>query len=102
MAFQHIPYFVKDPNEPKRWNLNIPPPQRFEYLEKLRDAGVRHIFCGHYHRNAGGFWKDVEQVVTGAIGAPLFNDPSGYRVVNVGDNGIKHEYIRIRETVDQE
>ena len=26
-------------------------------LEKLYAGGVRKIFCGHYHRNAGGWYK---------------------------------------------
>ena len=26
-------------------------------LEKLYAGGVRKIFCGHYHRNAGGWFK---------------------------------------------
>ena len=26
-------------------------------LEKLHAGGVRKVFCGHYHRNAGGWYK---------------------------------------------
>lgn len=35
----------------------------------------------------------MEQVVTTAIGAPLRNDPSGFRVVNVFEDRISHEFV---------
>lgn len=69
-------------------------------LEKLREAGVKYIFCGHYHKNAGGCYKDLQLVITSAIGAPLGNDPSGYRIVNVNEELIQHEYVTIRDTTN--
>lgn len=59
----------------------------------LIHAGARYIFCGHYHGNCGGFYKDMEQIVTTAVGAPLRNDPSGFRVVNVFEDRISHEFV---------
>jgi hypothetical protein len=59
-------------------------------------AGVRHIFCGHYHRNDGGLYKDIQQVVTSAVGCQLGEDESGYRVVQVQEDKITHEYINIK------
>ena len=50
------------------------------------------IFCGHYHRNAGGFDENLEVIVTSAIGAQLGEDKSGLRVVRVLENSIKHQY----------
>ncbi|CAG7837529.1 unnamed protein product [Allacma fusca] len=95
VAFQHIPYFLKTPDEEDDRYFNISKELRLELLEKLRDAGVRYIFTGHYHRNAGGFYKDVEQVVTSAIGGPLGNDPSGFRIVRVTEQGLTHEYVPV-------
>ncbi len=54
--------------------------------------GVRTIFCGHYHRNAGGFDEEMELVVTSAIGAQLGEDKSGFRIVKVTENQIQHDY----------
>jgi len=62
-------------------------------LEKFHSAGVRKIFCGHYHRNAGGSYKSMEQIVTNAIGLALGSDKSGIRLVRVTENDIEHEYF---------
>jgi hypothetical protein len=68
-----------------------------EYF-KIHFSGVRYIFCGHYHRNAGGFYKEIEQVITSAVGAPLGKDPSGFRLVQVSKDKITHEYISFYDT----
>ncbi len=62
----------------------------------IAHAGVRTIFCGHYHRNAGGFDEGLEVVVTSAIGAQLGEDKSGLRVVRVLENEIKHDYYDLK------
>lgn len=97
VVFQHIPFFGSDPEEETNF-CNIPKDRRLVYLEKLWKAGVRHIFCGHYHKNDGGRYKDMTQIVTAALGAPFGEDPSGFRVVNVGIFDITHEYVRLRQT----
>ncbi|ODM88174.1 Serine/threonine-protein phosphatase CPPED1, partial [Orchesella cincta] len=99
VLFMHIPFFVEEPEE-EDFYFNVPKPRRLELLERLYARGVRYIFCGHYHRNAGGHYKKLELVVTSAIGAPLGDNPSGYRVVNVGEDGISHEYVTIRDSTD--
>ena len=33
-------------------------------LEKLYAGGVRKIFCGHYHRNAGGWFKVNDLIIS--------------------------------------
>lgn len=53
---------------------------------------MKTIFCGHYHRNAGGFYGDMELVVTSAIGAQLGDDPHGMRIVKVFEDCIQHKY----------
>ena len=68
-------------------------------LDKLHDAGVRHVFAGHYHRNAGGMYKDLELVITSAVGAQLGGDEQGYRVVNVTESGLSHEYRTLQPTM---
>ena len=83
---------------------------RTRKLEQLWAAGVSKVFCGHYHRsqystvqystlqystvqytpdccvvsrNAGGFYRDLEVVVTSALGCQLGADTHGMRVVRV-------------------
>ena len=68
MVFQHIPWFLKTPEEPKQY-FNIEIDLRKKMLNKFKNSNVNKIFCGHYHRNAGGWdGPSLELVVTSAIG----------------------------------
>ena len=96
IVFQHIPYFISNPHEENQY-FNFEPTLRIKLLEKLYLAGVRHIFTGHYHKNAGGMYKEMEQVVTSAVGTQLGNDKQGYRVVSVKKMSIHHEYVDIQQ-----
>ena len=96
VVFQHIPWFLKDANEEKDY-FNIEINTRLRMLNKLRDAGIRHIFCGHYHRNAGGFYGDLELVVTSAVGCQIGNDVSGMRLVKVTKEKIEHKYYGVED-----
>jgi hypothetical protein len=75
--------------------------KRLPLLEKFYKAGIRAVFSGHYHRNAYGKYKTLDQVgtrflslgstlishfpqiTTSATGRPLGDDPSGFRIVKV-------------------
>ena len=94
IVFQHIPWFINEPNEEKQY-FNIEIELRHKMLNKFYDAGIRSIFCGHYHRNAGGLFKDMQQVVTSAVGAQLGDDKSGLRVVKVLDTSVEHQYFAL-------
>jgi len=97
VVFQHIPWFLKEWDEDKEY-FNIEKELRMKKLELLREAGVSKIFCGHYHRNAGGFYKELEVVVTSAIGCQIPDkqtgkkDEHGMRIVRVQKTGIHHDY----------
>lgn len=82
VVFQHIPFFIKDPNEADDY-FNIPETTRRRYLDLLEQSGVRYVFAGHYHRNAGGTDGPLTEVVTGAVGMPLGGSLSGFRSVTV-------------------
>jgi len=94
VVFQHIPFFVEHPDEDGTY-FNIDKGLRLDLLDKLKSAGVRYIFCGHLHRNAGAFYNGMEDVVTSAIGAQLGNDKSGFRIVTVSHDKITHEYVNL-------
>jgi 3',5'-cyclic AMP phosphodiesterase CpdA len=53
VVFQHIPYFIHTPEEAEDY-FNIPQPARKKYLDLLKNAGVKYVFAGHYHRTAMG------------------------------------------------
>lgn len=95
VVFMHIPPFINSADETGMKYFSLTPEPRKKLLDKLLSAGIKNIFCGHLHRNAGGFYKDLEVVVTSAMGGQLGNDSSGFRVVNVKNDAIAHTYYEL-------
>lgn len=91
VVFLHIPLFLKSVDEDEGY-FNLSKKDREEILKKLKEAGVKYVFAGHYHRNDGGFDGDLEMVVTSAIGFPLGEDKPGMRVVSVREDKITHSF----------
>lgn len=91
LLFQHHSWFLTQPDEPDQY-FNIPRARRDPSLALLRQAGVRAVFAGHYHRNAYGKDGEMEMVTTGPVGKPLGKDPSGFRIVKVYEDRIEHAY----------
>ena len=60
-------------------------------------SGVRYFFSGHLHYNAETSYKDSEIITTSAIGAQLGSDESGFRIVKVSQDGVKHVYVRFED-----
>lgn len=101
VVFQHIPFFLQHPDEEDNYS-NIQTDLRLPMLDKFYNLGIRYVFSGHYHGNCGGFYKDMEQIVTTAVGAPLRKDPSGHRVVNVFEDRISHEFVPFFANLDEQ
>ncbi len=91
IVFQHISFFLKEPNEPDQY-FNVPLPVRARYLKLMHDYGVRQVFAGHYHRNEEGRDGDLDMVTTGPVGMPLEGGKSGIRIVSVAAGTITHKY----------
>jgi 3',5'-cyclic AMP phosphodiesterase CpdA len=96
IVFQHIPFFLKDPNEEDQY-FNIPKVARERYLRLLHEYGVQQVFAGHYHRNELGHDGDLEMVTTGPVGMPLEGAKSGLRVVTVKDGALTHKFYDFGE-----
>lgn len=96
VLFEHIPWFLRNFDEEDEY-FNITRELRLNWLRKFKEAGIKKIFCGHYHRNAGGWYGDMELIVTSAIGAQLGDDKSGGRIVKVTESNIEHEYHSTEE-----
>ena len=47
--------------------------------------------------NSIGYDGDFVQVTSGPVGYPLGLDPSGYRMVVVGGEGVEHEYRALED-----
>lgn len=91
IVFQHIPPFMKDPNEAETYD-SFPPETRARYLKLLHDYGVRHVFAGHYHASAEARDGDLEIHVVGPVGKPLRGGRSGIEVVSVSPGAISNKY----------
>ena len=91
VIFQHHSWFLENPDEPDQY-FNIPTATRKRYLKLFHDAGVTHVFAGHYHRTAYARDGALEMITTGPVSKPLGKDPSGIRVVEWTETGITHQY----------
>jgi predicted phosphodiesterase len=91
VVFQHISFFLKDPNEEDQY-FNIPKEVRRRYLRLLHEYGVQNVFAGHYHRNELGRDGDLEMVTTGPVGMPLEGAKSGLRIVTLKDGVLTHKF----------
>jgi predicted MPP superfamily phosphohydrolase len=100
IVFQHISFFLKDPNEPDEY-FNIPLATRQRYLKLFHQYGVKQVFCGHYHRNSEGRDGDLDMITTGPVGMPLEGAKSGLRVVKVEGNSVKHKYYDFGDLPDR-
>jgi 3',5'-cyclic AMP phosphodiesterase CpdA len=96
VIFQHHPWFLKTADEPDQY-FNIPSERRASHLALFHEFGVKHLFSGHYHRNAVARDGDIEAVTTGPVGQPQGGDKSGLRVVIVRDGGLEHRYYHFGE-----
>ncbi|XP_044534337.1 serine/threonine-protein phosphatase CPPED1 [Gracilinanus agilis] len=96
IVFQHIPLFLKNVSEEDDY-FNLSKPVRQELVDKFTKAGIKAVFSGHYHRNAGGFCKDLDMVVSSAIGCQLGEDTHGLRVVVVTAEKIVHRYYSLNK-----
>ena len=90
-VFQHHPLFLTQPDEADQY-FNIPLTRRTPLLNQFQQAGVRAVFAGHYHRNSHGQAGAMEMVTTGPVGKPFGNDVSGFRIVTVHEDRIRHQY----------
>ena len=96
LVFQHHSWFLKAPDD-KDGYFTIPQTRRKPALARMKEAGVKAVFAGHYHGNAGGRDGDLEMVTTGPVGKPLRKDPSGLRIVEVLAGSIRHQYYALEE-----
>jgi 3',5'-cyclic AMP phosphodiesterase CpdA len=105
VVFTHQPLFLAradEPDEDYPWAPSPPgrPPgywtvplaRRMPVIELCQQYGVQAIFSGHWHRNHEARAGDLAQVLTGAVGYPLGDDPSGLRVVRLTAGGVEHAY----------
>ncbi|MDX1690732.1 MAG: metallophosphoesterase [Acidimicrobiia bacterium] len=88
----HHPLFLESADEPDTY-WNLPAERRRPVLDLVHRHGVGLMLAGHWHRNRIARDGTFEMVTSGPVGYPLGDDPSGVRVVEVGEQGVRHRYI---------
>ena len=63
-----------------------------EFFMLFKNTNLVSIFCGHLHTNLYSEYKNTEVVVTSALGLPLGSHPSGYRIINIDNRTLGHEF----------
>ncbi|XP_030257001.1 serine/threonine-protein phosphatase CPPED1 [Sparus aurata] len=96
LVFQHIPLYLKSPDEEDDY-FNLQRGVRQNLLDRFKKAGVKAVFSGHYHRNAGGCHDGLDMVVSSAIGCQLGEDTHGVRVVAVTADKVVHRYHSLEQ-----
>lgn len=99
ILFTHYPFFNKTADEPTSYS-NIDKEDREKYLRLFSDNRVAAVFSGHYHNNSLSSYGNVQLVTTSALGKPLGNAPSGFRIVKVYSDRIEHTYFGLEELAD--
>lgn len=69
----------------------------YQINTSLSATGVKAVFSGHYHRNAGGCHGGLDMVVSSAIGCQLGKDTHGVRVVVVTADDVVHRYYSLEQ-----
>ena len=93
IVFMHHPLFGKSADEPDDGFAIIPRERRKIILDMLRKHEASAVFAGHWHRNAYAADGNMLMVISGAVGFPIADDPSGLRIVKVYDDRVEHDYF---------
>ncbi len=96
VAFGHHPLFGAGPDDADS-AMTIPSERRGVILDLFAEHGVEAMFAGHWHRNNSASAGSLDMVVSGPVGVPLGDDPSGFRVVRVQESGLDHSYRGLDE-----
>ncbi|KAJ8246037.1 hypothetical protein GJAV_G00262970 [Gymnothorax javanicus] len=94
LIFQHIPLYLRTPDEEDDY-FNLQKGVRESLIRRFKQAGVKAVFSGHYHRNAGGAYGGLDMVVSSAIGCQLGTDTHGVRVAVVTEREVVHRYYSL-------
>ena len=90
----HHPLFGSDPQEDDSpWVL--PKSQRSVILDLIENFNVTAVFTGHWHYNNIIDYKNTQLITSGPITFSLGEDPSGFRIIDINDDKLTHQYIPI-------
>ena len=68
---------------------------RNEFFELFKDHKLEYVFTGHLHINLETSFKETKIITTSALGLPLGDDPSGYRIIDYKDGKLSYKFYPI-------
>ena len=66
-----------------------------EFFDLFTNHSLEYIFTGHLHLNLETNFKNTKIITTSALGLPLGDDPSGYRIIDYIDGRLSYEFYSI-------
>ena len=66
-----------------------------EFFNLFENHSLEYIFTGHLHINLETQFKNTKIIVTSAVGVPLGNDPSGYRIIDFKNEKLTYDFYKI-------
>ena len=69
---------------PNQGNMNL-----------FNNHNVEYIFTGHLHINLETKFNDTKIISTSAVGVPLGDDPSGYRIIDFVNENLSYKFYEI-------
>ena len=66
-----------------------------EFFDLFKNHKVEIIFTGHLHINLETKFNDTKIISTSALGVPLGDDPSGYRIIDFRNNDLTYKFFKI-------
>lgn len=89
----HHPFFVDHLHEADTY-WNLPLERRVPLVARMQATGVHLSIAAHWHRNNIARAGDLEVVTSGPVGYPLGDDPSGFRIIDIAEDGsLSHRYL---------
>ena len=66
-----------------------------EFFNLFKNHSLEYIFTGHLHINLETQFNNTKIIVTSALGVPLGNDPSGYRIIDFKNEKLSYDFYKI-------
>ena len=66
-----------------------------DFFNLFKNHKVEFIFTGHLHINLETKFNDTKIISTSAVGVPLGDDPSGYRIIDFKNNDLTYKFFKI-------
>ena len=66
-----------------------------EFFNLFENHSLEYIFTGHLHINLETQFNKTKIIVTSALGVPLGNDPSGYRIIDFKNEKLSYDFYKI-------